>query len=352
MKCKILALLIMLLWFWSCTTKQEENKEGYKIELGKRLFFDNKLSYNQTKSCASCHDPKFAFTDSYKRSIGSYGDLHQRNSKPLFNLEGKKYLTAADSSIHTLVQQMDNPLFNDSPKELGCKGKENEILHRFNIDKKYNTLFQKAFPTKNKAITFELIKEAISAFIITIKSKQSKYDEYVAGNKTILNKDEKEGMQLFFSEMLQCSKCHGGDNFDHPSVMNKNGELDFYFNIGLYNIDAKGGYPSRDIGLMYKTNLPNDMGKFRVPTLRNLLYTAPYYHDGSEISLKQVIENYNNGGRVIKNGYEKGNGAESPLKHSFIKPLGLNEMQKNQLLAFLYTLNDSNFVHKKEYQLP
>jgi cytochrome c peroxidase len=332
----------------SCHTKKS-NIEATKIQLGKKLFYDQQLSYNQTKSCSSCHDPKFAFTDSYKRSFGIYGDLHQRNSKPLFNLQGQKYLTATDSTIHLLEEQMNNPMFNQHPPELGINGHEAEIIQRFKNNKIYYDLFKKVFPNAKNLITFQQIKNAIAAFVITIESYNSKYDKYIAGNKTVFNSHELEGMQLFFSDSLNCSKCHGGKNFDAPFFKNEIGETEFYFNSGIYNIDGVGGYPINDIGLMQKTKAKKDMGKFKVPTLRNLSFTAPYYHDGSSASLKSVIEDYSNGGRIIENGENKGNGTNNPFQHGAIKKLKLTTLQTMQLINFLETLNDTSLLKNPKY---
>ncbi len=335
-------LLLIIVYYIVTSCKNTKMQRQTLVQLGKQLFFDQQLSYNQTKSCSSCHDPKFAFTDGYKRSIGSQGDLHQRNSKPLFNLQNKKYFTAADSTLHSLVQQMNNPMFNQSPIELGIKNHETEILQRFTNNNNYQKLFANAFA--NKKINIENIKIAIAAYLFTLKSYNSKYDIYLS-IKNNFTEYEKQGMQLFF-DSLKCNNCHGGINFNTPIFKNKNGEIDFYFNTGLYNLNGIGSYPIYDIGLMQKTNNPNDMGKFIVPTLRNLSYTTPYYHDGSQSSLLQVINDYNDGGRNILDGENKGEGSKNKFKHHTIKPLKLTELQKQQLLSFLLTLNDSSFVNK------
>ena len=113
-----------------------------KAGLGRYLFYDRRLSRNNTKSCASCHDPRFSFTDGYRRSIGAVGDLHQRNASPLINLIFRKYLTAADSALHYPEQQMNNPMFHDKPVELGWKGNETEILARVQKDLVYTEKFK------------------------------------------------------------------------------------------------------------------------------------------------------------------------------------------------------------------
>jgi cytochrome c peroxidase len=122
------------------------NTNAAKIELGRYLFFDRRLSFNNTRSCASCHDPRFAFTDGYRRSQGATADLHQRNAQPLFNLAFLERLTSADTALLTLQQQMRNPLFNEKNIELGVKGHETAVVSRLDEDSMYRRLFMHAFP--------------------------------------------------------------------------------------------------------------------------------------------------------------------------------------------------------------
>ncbi|MBK8609939.1 MAG: hypothetical protein IPL84_08325 [Chitinophagaceae bacterium] len=123
---------------YSCTSTSSNEAafdiDSAKIELGRFLFFDRRLSVNNTRSCGTCHNPQFAFTDGYKRSLGVYADLHQRNTQPLFNLAYLKYFTAADSTLQSSLQQMNNPLFNDHPAEMGVKGNEEKILQKIATD--------------------------------------------------------------------------------------------------------------------------------------------------------------------------------------------------------------------------
>lgn len=316
--------------------------------LGRYLFFDRRLSINNTRSCGTCHNPQFAFTDGYKRSLGAFADLHQRNTQPLFNVEYLKYFTAADSTLHSPLEQMDNPLFNSHPVEMGVKGNEDIILKRIQEDKDYQKLFSNA----NKEITWPNIKLAISDFISSLQSNNSTYDKYVKGDSNALNKSEKRGMQLFFSSELKCASCHGGFNFSTSSVTNEKGDTVFYFNTGLYNIDGQGAYPEYDQGLFQLTKNKADIGKFRVTTLRNLAYTAPYLHDGSASSLMEVINTYANGGRKIKEGINKGDGTLNPYKHTFLKEFSISETDKIDLNNFLLSLSDANFIQNKNYQNP
>ena len=134
------ASLCLLQLINSCNRKSEagvlSDADSIKIQIGRFLFFDRRLSVNNTRSCATCHNPQFAFTDGYKRSLGVFADLHQRNTQPLFNLSFLKYFTAADSTLHSSLQQMQNPLFNEHPAEMGVKGNEENILQKIKADKK------------------------------------------------------------------------------------------------------------------------------------------------------------------------------------------------------------------------
>ncbi|MEP7237310.1 MAG: MbnH family di-heme enzyme [Ferruginibacter sp.] len=334
----------------SCTNRNETPvfKDSVKIELGRYLFFDRRLSVNNTRSCATCHNPQFAFTDGYKRSLGAFADLHQRNTEPLFNLSYLKYFTAADSTIHSLLQQMDNPLFNNHPNEMGVKGNEESILQKIKTDENYKSLFAEA---KTK-VSWDNIKRFISLFINSLQSGNSPYDKFKKGDSSALTASQKRGMQLFFSAELKCTSCHGGFNFSTPSVTNQKGDTVFYFNTGSYNVDGKGAYPEYDEGLYQLTKNKNDMGKFRVPSLRNLAFTAPYFHDGSAASLTEVIDSYANGGRKIQEGIYKGDGNKNPYKHALIGGFSISEADKISLISFLQSLSDTGFINNPAYQNP
>jgi cytochrome c peroxidase len=312
------------------------------------LFFDRRLSVNNTRSCATCHNPQFAFTDGYKRSLGVYADLHQRNTQPLFNLSYLKYFTAADSTIHSPLQQMSNPLFNNHPAEMGVKGNEEKILKKITADENYKKLFAEV----KTAISWISIKDFISLFINSIRSDNSRYDKFLKGDSTALSPSQKKGMQLFFSKDLKCASCHGGFNFSTPSVTDEKGDTAFYFNTGLYNIDGKGAYPHYDQGLYELTKNKNDMGKYRVPSLRNLVFTAPYFHDGSAASLADVVDSYNSGGRNMQQGIYKGDGSKNQYKHAFINGFKISEQDKINLISFLQSLSDSGFISISSYQNP
>jgi cytochrome c peroxidase len=336
--------------FFSCKDlkKPDAFSQEKAIELGRYLFYDRRLSVNNTRSCGTCHNPQFAFTDGYKRSLGVFADLHQRNTQPLFNLQYLKYFTAADSTLHSPLQQMENPLFNTHPAEMGVNGNETVILKRIAEDEMYKKLFTAA----DKLISWANIKSFISVFILTLQSANSPYDKFIKGDSTALNLSAKKGMQLFFSPALKCSSCHGGFNFSSPSVTNNKGDTLFYFNTGLYNIDGKGTYPVYDQGLYQLTKNEKDMGKFRVPTLRNLVFTAPCFHDGSAASLSEVTDIYAAGGRIIAQGINNGNGIKNQYKHTAVNGFDISAADKINLVNFLLSLSDSSFINNPRYQNP
>jgi cytochrome c peroxidase len=312
-------------------------QEAPLVTTGRYLFYDRRLSVNNTKACASCHAQQFSFTDGYVRSIGALGDLHLRNARPLINLTYNKYYTAADSTITTLEQQMNGPMFNTHPVEMGMKGNEALIVTRLAADTVYKRLFAAAFPTQKNAFTINNIKTAIAAFEKTITAFNTPYDAYTAGNSAALTPQQKQGMQLFLSDSLQCNNCHGGKNFNTPVATLANGSINYYYNTGVIS----NSHLSSDSGLFTTTRNQNDIGKFRVPTLRNLVYTAPYFHNGSALTLTDVI-----------NAYSAGGDKTNKYKATTVKGFTLTLQQQKALIAFLYSLTDSTVITNPAYANP
>jgi cytochrome c peroxidase len=307
-----------------------------KVALGKKLFFDENLSFNKTMSCATCHQPLFAFSESKTTAEGSTGQRHRRNTQSLVNVAYNSNLTWAHSGLNELERQILIPMFSEDPIELGITGHENEILQRFTASN-YIKLFEDAF--FDDQVDFDRIVKALSSYVRSLISFGSPFDEYAyQGNDNAMSDAAKRGMELFFSEKLECFHCHGGFNFTQSS-QHENQRLDLrpFHNTGLYNVDKNGSYPVYDQGLIEVTLQPSDMGKFRAPTLRNVEVTAPYMHDGSLASLDAVIEFYATGGR--------GQGIENPLKSPFLKGFELELQQKQDLIAFLHSLTDRQFLN-------
>lgn len=325
---------------------QEEMRE----ELGHRLFFDTRLSFNNTKSCASCHDPALAFTDGYRRSITASGDMTLRNAPSLINISGYKYYDWADPGIVTLEQQHLRPLFGQDPIELGAKENEEKILLRLNNDGAYKKLFRAAFPEKTEPVTLENSIFAIAAYIRSLQSLSSPYDFYIAGDSNALNASERRGMQLFFSGRTQCASCHPPPLFTLAGLSSNIDSV--YRNTGLYNIGNKGYYPVSDPGLAARTGNPDHDGKFKIPSLRNVSLTSPYMHDGSVRSLTEVLAIYKQGGRILKEGPMAGDGRKHPGKDPRISGFDLSSDEKDALVDFLYALTDTTLSSRPQFKNP
>ena len=306
-----------------------------KVNLGEKLFFDNNLSFNLSLSCASCHQAEFAFAEPRQFAIGASGQALKRNTQGLINAAYHSQLTWAHSGLKNIEQQLLIPLFADDPVELGISGHEELVLARFQ-QPSYQAMFNAAFG--DSEISFLRIVQALASYVRSLVSFNSAYDRYTYfAEHQALTAEALRGLELFFSERLACSHCHNGFNFNQPSEQQRQGaQLSTFHNTGLYNTDGQGSYPKADQGLIEFTLLPTDMGRFRVPSLRNAAITAPYMHDGSIATLSEVIDFYAAGGRAT--------GALNPLKSPLLKGFVLSESEKHDLLAFLHSLTDKQFL--------
>lgn len=315
-----------------------------KIELGRRLFYDTLLSGNQTQSCASCHAQDVAFSDPLPQAIGSTGEFHPRGSMSLANVAYANRLTWGNPLMKGLEGQMLVPLFGDAPIELGLPSQE-VLLDRLKDHPDYPALFEEAFPAAEEPISTLHLTHAISAFQRRIISVNSPYDQYLVGDSEALTASEKRGMDLFFSETLECFHCHGGFMLaDAVTHEGKVFEEAAYHNNGLYNVDGFGMYPTGNAGVFDITGVLEDSGKFKAPTLRNIALTAPYMHDGSLQTLDDVIDHYARGGTLTADGPNAGDGALSRFKSEFVNGFTLTDAERADLLAFLHALTDPTLV--------
>jgi cytochrome c peroxidase len=317
-----------------------------KIELGRHLFYDVRLSANGTQSCASCHDQARAFTDGRARAVGSTGQAHPRNSMSLANVAYASTLTWANPNLLTLETQAAVPLFGIDPIiELGLRGHEDLAIEHLQAEPRYPPLFAAAFPGDPQPLTMANVQRALASFERALISGRSPFDRYrYGGDKNALSAEQKRGLDLFGSETLECFHCHSGFNFtDSVSHSGLPPEPSFH-NTGLYNIDGKGGFPVESRGLIDFTGKPDDMGKFKAPTLRNVAKTAPYMHDGSIATLEGVLEHYVAGGRTISSGPTAGVGSANPYKSGFISGFVISEADKRAVIAFLESLTDEVFL--------
>ncbi|MDE0444717.1 MAG: di-heme enzyme [Gammaproteobacteria bacterium] len=324
-----------------------------KVELGRHLFFDTRLSGNGTQACSTCHRPEFAFTEPRNRAVGSTGGVNRRNTLALVNAAYNDTLMWAHPGLTTIEQQLLIPMFGEEPVELGIAGHEREVLGRFREDPVYQQLFTDAFPD-GEPLQFTHIVDALACFVRSLVSFESPFDAYAyAGQDDALDPAAINGLQHFFSERFECHHCHGGFNFTQSSTHESVAILDKAFhNTGLYNVGDENAYPREDQGLHDLTGDPGDRGAFRAPTLRNVALTAPYMHDGSLTDLGAVLDFYAAGGRNIETGEHAGDGRTNIYKSQFVQGFDMTPTERAELLAFLEALTDPTFVSRAEYQDP
>lgn len=328
-----------------------------KVLLGRALFYDTGLSINNSMACASCHHQAKAFSDGERLSLGATGELGVRNAQALVNTAYNGTLTWMNPSLTELERHIPIPLFADFPVEMGMDG--SSLLDYLHNHPDYPKLFAHAFPAETLSEEVEPISlgttvKALASFVRSLLSSNAAYDRFVyADDESALSESQQRGMALFFSERLECHHCHGGFNFTQSTVSANTAfpERPFH-NTGLYNIDGKGAYPAPNIGIMSVTLDPEDMGKFRAPSLRNVALTAPYMHDGSIADLEAVIRFYEAGGRLRKFGKHAGDGRRSPFKDGFVAGFHLSEQERDDLIAFLHALTDEDFIHNPAFSNP
>jgi cytochrome c peroxidase len=324
-----------------------------KVELGRFLFHDRRLSGNGTMSCASCHRQDRAFTDGRAVAIGSTGALHPRNAQPLANSAYHPTLTWANKSLTALEQQMQVPLFGTNPVEMGINdANKSEVLERLRSDADYGARFASAFPGETGAVSWQNVAKAIASFQRSLISAGSAYDRHLlTGNA--MSDQALRGQRLFFGEKAECFHCHGSFNFNDQVVHAATRVLELPFsNTGLFNIGGTGAFPAGNRGLFELTGLASDMGRFRAPGLRNVEKTAPYMHDGSMATLEEVLDFYAAGGRDITDGPFAGDGRQNPFKSSLVSQIRLDAQEKADLVAFLKALTDDAFLTSPSHANP
>lgn len=285
-----------------------------RFALGKRLFYDPVMSLDSTISCASCHAPDHAFSDTVVFSSGVGGATGKRNAPTLANVAYQPYYTR-EGGVPTLEMQILVPIQEHNEFDFNIL----LIAERLKKDSAYVKMSREAY---DREPDFYTITRSIACFERTLISGESRFDKfYFQGETDALSEQEKNGMNLFFSERTNCSGCHSGFNFSNYAFENN----------GLYDI-----YP--DPGRFRLTEDSLDIARFKVPTLRNVEQTGPYMHDGSISTLSAVIEHYNSGGK------------NHPHKSAMIKPLGLTMKEKTELLAFLEVLTDTAFNNNPKWR--
>jgi len=294
------------------------------VALGKKLFFDKRLSGDNTQACASCHNPKKAFTDQQQFSRGVQGELGTRNAMPLFNLAWNyDNRFAWDGKEFGLEKQALEPVSN--PIEMHANWEI--VAEKLQQSTTYPDLFLMAFGTSKIAPT--LVTKAIAQFERTLVSGNSKFDKYLLGERT-LSTAEQNGFSVFMDEAKgDCFHCHGSSN--NPLWTDNK-----FHNNGL---DAT----FQDLGLGAVTGDPNDNGKFKSPSVRNLAFTAPYMHDGRFATLDEVIDHYSEG-------LKRSATIDPLMKNVNAGGVQLSRQDKNDLKAFLQSLSDTEFINNPNFQ--
>lgn len=293
-----------------------------KVDLGRHLFYDSRLSVNGNASCATCHKQELAFTDGRAVSLGATGEAHPRSSMSLVNVAFAGAFTWSNPALTSLEEQALVPMYGEHPLELGLR-MTNDFPPKLRGVPVYVELFRRAFPESKDPFTRQNAVFAIASFERSIISADSPYDHYHYGGDDIAISDSaKRGEILFFSQPLSCFRCHGGFNFSDATDSASRAERPVEFhNTGLYMGDVR---------------------KFKAPTLRNIAVTAPYMHDGSIATLQGVLEHYAAGGRAHDN----------PNKDPLIGGFHLPPSDREDLIAFLQSLTDRTVLGATRFSNP
>jgi cytochrome c peroxidase len=310
-----------------------------KVALGSRLFFETRLSSTGQYACASCHRPELAFSDGRAHAVGATGEAVRRGAMSLTNVAYNPAFTWGSTRVRSLESQMRQPLFSKHPVEMGLEAGGTAALDSLSRDPRYRAQFAAAFSDSSGAISMDHIIKAIAAFERTLISGRSPFDRYVFDDdQAAMPETAKRGMELFYSARVGCAQCHSGLNFSGPLVYEGHAAAAALFaNTGLYDLDGHGAYPAADRGLIEVTHRAADMGKFKVPTLRNVALTAPYMHDGSLPSLEAVLDHYTSGGH------------KNPRQDSRVRAFVLSAAERADLLAFLASLTDREFAENPQF---
>ena len=294
-------------------TKNPLSEEGF--QLGRHLFYDPILSRDNTISCSSCHLQQTGFTHiDHQLSHGIEGKIGTRNSMALINLAWNKNFMW-DGGVNNIEMQAINPI--TSPFEMD-ETLEN-VVAKLQNSSKYRTLFSKAFG--DEKVTSQRLLKALAQFTVMLKSSNSKYDK-VMRKEAVYNEREQRGYDLF---KVNCASCHKEPLFSNDKFENNGLAIDTTLN---------------DFGRIKITNKKEDYLRFKVPTLRNVQYTFPYMHDGRFKTLTEVVKHYNSLGN------------DKSLPKELAKPMNLSDNDRVDLVLFLKTLTDNEFLFDKRFSFP
>lgn len=319
-----------------------------KIKLGKKLFFDRRLSLNNTFSCAMCHIPEQGFSSNkMKTAVGIEGQTVRRNSPTLYNVAYYQSLFH-DGRETTLENQVWGPLLTSNEMANPTVG---YVINKIKQLPEYQGLFEQAF---DQPVGMETIGQAIASYERTLNSSNSNFDRWFFAKQTnAINKSAQQGYQLFIGK-AQCSSCHSistkhalftDNQFHNTGVGYKNSmglpsentqvqlAPGIFINVNNKIIETVSEEKISDLGRYEITQNPDDRWKYKTPSLRNISLTAPYMHNGSLSTLEQVIRFYNQGG------------FPNETLDSLIKPLNLSNQEINHLVSFLNSLTGDNIEY-------
>ena len=274
-----------------------------KIELGKQLYFDGRLSKNNAISCAFCHNPGTGFADSRQTSIGVGGGIGGRQSPTVYNT-GFNHVQFWDGRARSLEEQAIGPIHN--PVEMAET--HEHVVAKLGKIKGYQQEFRAVFGTE---VNLQGIAEAIAAYERTVLSTNSAFDKYVLGDVKAMDEAAARGLGLFKGK-ARCILCHNGPNFTDNQ----------FHNLGVPQV----GPMKEDLGRYNVTRADKDKGAFKTPTLRSVTETAPYMHDGAFKTLEEVVDFLDQGG------------GSNPRLSPLMRPLGLTTEEKADLVMFLKAL--------------
>lgn len=292
-------------------TKVDQITPTTKEDLGKMLFSDPILSQDNQISCASCHLPDYAFSDTSALSKGVGGKIGKRNTPSTMNLSARSFFFH-DGRSESLEDQAAGPIENPDEMNLPIA----EAIKKLSSDKNYNAYFKNIYKESPNRTN---LLDAISAFERTLETGDTPFDRFMKNDETAISESAKRGQKIF-NIKGKCFDCHFGPDFTG----------DQFKNIGLYN-----GKELNDMGRFDFTKDSADIGKFKVPGLRNAAITGPYMHNGMFKTLAEVIDYYDKPSTFVKGSIK----ADSLL----LTPLELTEVEKSDLLEFLKTLTDDRF---------
>lgn len=275
-----------------------------RVALGQKMFFDSSLSEDSTVACVSCHRPPMAFTDRRAKSLGVEQRLGKRNAPSLINAAFLQHINK-DGGVKNLDIQALVPLEDENEMNITIP----ELVRRLNQDPEYVSLSQKAYGRDPDAF---VVTRALASFVRSLVGGSSRYDAFLLGDSTAISDKEKLGLELFTSERLNCDGCHSSVFLDSPTFENN----------GLY-----GKY--EDMGRALISLDSTDNGKFRIPSLRNVMLTAPYMHDGSLKTIDDVITHYESFNRQLR-----------PLASEELREFTLSSHEREALIAFFRSLSD------------